>query len=443
MIARLLCFLLLCVTTLASADEDLVTRARALIDQGQAAAAYELLKPLEPQRAGEAEFDYTFGLAALDSGHTMDAMFALERVVDLHPEHGPARAELARTYLALGETDDARQEFDKVQQMDDLPPEARQTIERYMSNIDLFHDRTRTRYRPWFEVGLGYDTNVNGATSDKSVIVPAISLTQPATLSGTANSPLWNIGAGLRFTTPLDVERGLSLIGRIGLNHRLTVDEADFKTLAGNGQLGIHLRRDKHQFSLTGEADVAKIDGTSIFNGNRESAGVTTQYQYALDDNDQLSSFAQFQIVRYPEQRVRDVNRVTLGAGWGHAFTESRRTPIVFGSLFGGFEDPQRLRGGHFGRNFYGGRLGASVRLAEKHTVLGSFTYQQSDYHDPVPGFLVKRDEEFVEATIGYRYQHDDHWSVNPVLRYNDNSSNVVINDYDRFEFVVTLRNDF
>ena len=427
----------------ARADEDTLAQAQSLIAGGVPGEAYALLKPLEDERAGDAEFDYLFGLAALDSGHALEAVFALERVVDANPSNGPARGELARAYLALGETDDALSEFEKVQAMDNLPPEARQTIDRYMSNIDLFHDRTRTRFKPWFQVALGYDTNVNGATDDKSVIVPGISLTQPATLSGTENSPLWNIGAGLRFTSPLSVENGLSLVGRIALDHRLTVDEADFKTLGGNGQLGVHWKKDAHQVSLTADGDITKIDGTGIFHGNRESAGITTQYQYALDKNDQLSSFAQFSIVRFPDQRVRDVNRTTFGAGWGHAFSDVPGTPIVFLSGFGGFEDAQSARGGHFGRTFYGARVGASYKPAEKHTVFGSFTYQESDYYDPVPGFLAKRDDEFVDVNVGYRYQYDKNWSLSPTLRYNDNSSNVVINDFDRFEVLLTLRNDF
>ncbi|MEQ8660043.1 MAG: tetratricopeptide repeat protein, partial [Gammaproteobacteria bacterium] len=263
-------FLLLCSALIAApfagADDSPLARARLLLDSGEAAAAYALLEPLEPDYAGDPAFDYLYGLAALDAGDPLRAVFALERVVDTEPGHGPARAELARAYLALGETDDARVEFEKVQEMD-LPPEARQTIDRYMTGIELFHDRTRTRFRPWVLVGLGYDTNVNGATDAKSVIVPNISATQPALLGGTENSPLWTLGAGTRFTTPLDVERGLSLFGRVGLDHRLTVDEADFSSTAAAGALGLNLRRERHQLRLAAEADIVKIDGIGRVSG--------------------------------------------------------------------------------------------------------------------------------------------------------------------------------
>lgn len=443
MLRRCLFFLSLLCSTATLADADVLQQAQALLDSGRAGDAYSLLKPLESEQAGEANFDYLFGLAALDSGQALEAVFALERVVDTNPDNGPARAELARAYLALGETDDAEDEFAKVQAMD-LPPEARQTIERYMSNIDLFHDRTRTRFRPWVLAGFGYDTNVNGATDVNGPVVVPIAPGIPFLLGGKENSPLWNIGAGVRFTSPLDLDRGLSLFGRIAFDHRLTVDEADFSTTLADGQLGVLLQREKHQFRVSADANLVKVDGQSTVRGDRETAGVATQYQYAVNETNQFTSFAQFSLVRYPDQRVRDVNRFTGGLGWGHVFAQSSWTPIVFGSVFAGFEDAQsNQRGAHFGRDFYGLRIGASAKLAEQHTVFTSFTYQMSDYDEPDPAFLVEREDDFFDVEVGYRYQYNKNWSVSPTFRFNNNDSNVVINDYDRFEVLVTIRNDF
>ena len=100
-------------STISVADE-IVDRGKQLVDAGKPGEAYALLKPLEEDRAGDPNFDYVFGLSALDSGKPLEAVFALERAVDAAPDSGPARAELARAYLTLGDTDDARSEFDKV-----------------------------------------------------------------------------------------------------------------------------------------------------------------------------------------------------------------------------------------------------------------------------------------------------------------------------------------
>ena len=47
--------------------DALTDRATALLERSDAKAAYELLLPLESQRAGDPEFDYLFGIAALGS----------------------------------------------------------------------------------------------------------------------------------------------------------------------------------------------------------------------------------------------------------------------------------------------------------------------------------------------------------------------------------------
>ena len=72
---------------------------------GQAESAYGLLKPLETDRAGEPDFDFALGRAAIDSGRIAEAIFALQRVVDTQPENSPARAELWRALMLANETD--------------------------------------------------------------------------------------------------------------------------------------------------------------------------------------------------------------------------------------------------------------------------------------------------------------------------------------------------
>ncbi|HRC61052.1 MAG TPA: hypothetical protein PLD53_08800, partial [Candidatus Propionivibrio aalborgensis] len=52
-------------TTLA---DSLTDQAQALLDQGKAKDAFNLLEPLESQRAGDENFDLLFGIAAIDAG---------------------------------------------------------------------------------------------------------------------------------------------------------------------------------------------------------------------------------------------------------------------------------------------------------------------------------------------------------------------------------------
>ena len=149
-------------------------------------------------------------------------------------------------------------------------------------------------------------------------------------------------------------------------------------------------------------------------------------------------------MVRYPDQRVRDVNRYTGGAGWGHAFIGATFRPVMFVSVFGGVEDEKsESRGEHFSREFFGVRGGGQLSVSQNGTLFGSITYQASDYNAADPTFLEKRDDDYIDVSGGYRYQFNRHWSATPSVTYNNNDSNIITSDFDRVEVMFNIQNNF
>ena len=120
---------------IAAAQDATLVQAKQLMDKRDAAGAYKLLKPLEDERAGQPDFDYLLGIAALDVGRNTEAVFALERVLAVNPDHVQARAEIARAYSQLGEMETARREFETLRKQP-MPPEAAATIQKYIDAIE-------------------------------------------------------------------------------------------------------------------------------------------------------------------------------------------------------------------------------------------------------------------------------------------------------------------
>src|ERR1043166_4004857 len=119
------------------AADAAVARAKALLEAGKAQQAYELLETDADANVNDVEYNYLLGIAALDAGKPGLAVFALERALTLNPQHAPARAELARAYLALGESDSARAELEEVKRLNP-PPQVARTIGDVLSAIDLY-----------------------------------------------------------------------------------------------------------------------------------------------------------------------------------------------------------------------------------------------------------------------------------------------------------------
>src|SRR5882672_2334896 len=133
--------------------DALTDRARALLARKDAKAAYALLLPQEGQRAGDPEYDYLLGIAALDSGELERAVFALERVLAVQPNNALARAEIARAYFAMGERETAKREFETVRKQQ-IPEGAKETIDRFLSAIQAAESTLITGF---LEFGGGWE----------------------------------------------------------------------------------------------------------------------------------------------------------------------------------------------------------------------------------------------------------------------------------------------
>src|SRR3972149_1631254 len=116
--------------------DQLTDQAKKLLQDRRAKDAYTLLMPLQSKRAGEVEYDYLLGVAALDAGDAQQAVFALERVLAVNPNYLQARAEIARSYFVLGEKENARREFRTVRESRDLPDDAKQAVDRFLSALE-------------------------------------------------------------------------------------------------------------------------------------------------------------------------------------------------------------------------------------------------------------------------------------------------------------------
>ena len=81
--------------------------------------------------------------------------------------------------------------------------------------------------------------------------------------------------------------------------------------------------------------------------------------------------------------------------------------------------------------------------MGARGSLFASVTFQASDYKGTDPTFLTTRDDDYIDVTLGYKFRYDGNWSVTPRLSYSSNDSNIVVNDYDRFDLMVVVRNDF
>jgi tetratricopeptide (TPR) repeat protein len=421
----------------AALGDELTEKAKSLLEQRRAKEAYELLLPEESARAGDIEFDYLLGIAANDTGEPERAVFALERVLALQPENHLARAEIARAYLALGEREAARREFETVRSQP-IPESAKANIERFLAAIRAAET---TRVEGFVELGFGYDTNINAATASSQITVAALPGIGGATLvldplSRAREDAFAALSAGLNVTHKLS--EAWALVGAAGGLARLYQDEKQFDQTTLDASLGARWSRGRDALTLGAQLQSFELDYARY----REVAGLLAQWQHSFDEQQQVSLFGQHARLRYPTQSIRNADRDVLGAAYARAFTV-RYSPVIFGSAYGGRERELDSSVPNIGYELWGVRAGGQLAFGKGWALLASAAYEERNYGGPEPVFLETRQDRQTDLSVGLSYLLRAHITLIGQIAYTDNRSNIPLFAYDRTVAGVSMRFTF
>jgi hypothetical protein len=412
--------------TAAFAQDATLNRARQLIDSKQGKAAFELLAPLEQQRAGDADFDYLLGLAAIDAQQYTRAVFAFERVLAVRPDHPQARAEIARAYFLMGENKTARREFEQVRALKP-PAEVSTTIDRFLDALGI------TGY---LEAMFGYDDNANAATSTGSFAIPALG--GAVFTLGNASLPqrdeFWTLSGGVSGRYGFD--ETVALIGTASFDQRMNDTFTQFDTGSITASGGVRINRGVDEFTVAGQFQTFTVD----YNRFREAAGVVGQWRRTFGVSDVVTGYIQQTRLTYPGQTFRNTDRTVVGAAWAHVYDGPTAS---FASIYGGREDPTGENVGFVGHNLWGARIGGSYGLSDRWVLGATASYEDRKYLGPDPLFLATRHDKETNLRLFATYSLSRALTLTPAISYTDNRSNIIVNAYDRTMVSVTARYDF
>lgn len=431
------CGFLLSLVLLSSAfaQDATLDRARQLIQSKQGKEAYALLEPLEQQRAGNPDYDYLLGLAAIDAQQYTRAVFALERVLAVRPDHPQARAEIARAYFLMGENKTARREFEQVKALKP-PAEVSANIDRFLDALDARDRARRTGITGYLEATLGYDDNANAATATGSFAIPALG-GAIFTLNNAAlpqRDEFLTLAGGVSGRYGFD--DNLGLIGTASFEQRMndTFHQFDTGNITASG--GVRYQRGVDEFTAALQAQTYSVD----YNRFRDAAGVVGQWRRTFGQNDVGTVFGQYTRLSYPGQSFRNTNRSVLGGAWAHVYGGAT---AAFVSAYFGKEDPLGENVGFVGHDLWGVRVGGTYGLTEKWTLAATVSYEDRKYLGADPLFLATRHDKEMNLRVSAGYALTPNLTITPAISYTDNRSNIVINAYDRTMVSVSLRYDF
>lgn len=403
------------------ADESTLLRAEQLVNSSQHAAAVALLTPLENTLAGDARYDYLYGLALLETGEIGRAIFALQRVVDQNEQFAGARLDLARAYYLSGSYGEAREQFEVLRDQNP-PPAAREAIDSYLALIANRQNRLRFEYRLGSK--FGYDSNANSATSANEFL--GFDLIEQ---SRETSSPFGELGGGVVLLKPISAR--LLLDTRLNVRRRNNPDASFVNAMAWDAAIGVKQVGERITRSLRLQSYRVDIDGRL----NSKGQALAGSWELRVRDDLLLGFFGRLGQTRYGDAlKIKDVDQYLFGASAGWTFGGVDQGSLG-ASLLAGTDDP-RIAGSRYGRDLYGIRLSAAWRFNAQIRAQFTAGLMQSDY-DAVffeQQFTQPREDTMGTVAVNVLWRLTPTWVMSHEISYSNNDSNIDIFKYERVE---------
>jgi tetratricopeptide (TPR) repeat protein len=414
------------------AADAVLQQADALIRLQAPDKAYEILAPLEEQQSGNPEYDYLLGVALLEKGEPQNAIFAFERCLAVEPKNGPCRVQMARTHLALGETDNARAELEVVNAYNP-PPEVKQIVNQYLGAVDNLEKQQKRRITAYAQAGIGYDSNINSAPDDANKFASALPQYKGFT-NPTANDSSYaslGAGSGIVYKATSDV----NLLADINAQTRSFFDDHNFDYQAADASVGASFNLETFILMTKLQGQKMWLDGKSY----RDITGGLAQVQSSLGQG-QMALFLQSNKLSYSTQSARDAKRKNVGIAYSQAI-DAQWTPSFYVSAYTGSEDVDIAV--FQSQDFDGLRLGGSLTLMPNVALNSQLSYEKRDYNKAlVPLFLINRADKESSVGVNLNWKLNKNLSLQPNYTYTQNQSNIALSDYTRHVVSVDLRFD-
>ncbi len=420
-------WLAMSVSTVVAADE-----LGRLIEREDYAAAYELAQRQLDNRGGDLQFDFFYGLAALETGHANEAAFAFERVLMVEPNNQRARLELARAYFVLGNMDRSQQLFERVKATKP-PPQVESNIQRFLEQIQKYKRGAESHIDVTMGVSLGMDSNVNSATDAKTVDTTFFGTLPLSEASRASDDTFSTFDVDVNYLRLIN--KRLAWFAGADFTTRINYDLDQYNTrqLALDG--GLAWKWGRHGFRLPLQAQRLDVDQEHF----RDLTTAGLEWNMPVGHG-QVAMFAQLGRMAHPEQEIRDADMRILGGAWSKPLEQTSVT-VLF-SAYLGQEETRQAAGDFHGREYIGLRVGALWQAGIDHSV-NLVANLQSIEHDaihPLLSLTEVREDDMTQVNLSWQWQLKPQWQLGVNFGHTGNQSNLGLYSYSRAQQYLSLK---
>lgn len=402
--------------------------------QNQFGQAYDLAKNMQSDWEGDEEFDFNFGLAAAQTGHFNEAIFAFERLIDTQPNNIRVRLELARCHYFLNNLKAAKAGFLQVAKQN--PPKEVQTkIDHFLTRIAEQQQQVSQSWINTLGVAAGYDSNINAAADLDSIDATFFYNNTPAlkgvlTLSDdqkTKDSAYYQVQGKSRYLQPLSKRSSLDL--SLSGSHKDNTLDNDYNlsrlTLSG----GLRYLRGRHNVRIGTVARQYWLASDNL--QNQLLANISWQWLFTRN----WKTTTEFEIGR----QNNHINNALDFLQWqGKLALNHRSTNFSQNLQFGFGQDKARKSEFEYqGRDYIMLGYQATIPFTNKQQGYGLLNYRFNDYtaayaDDHVFFAGETREDKMAQVVMGWAYSFMPNTALRIQASHHINGSNLELYDYQR-----------
>lgn len=425
-----LCFINISSTAnaLKPSDEYILNKATTLFEEGKFDEACELLDAILTEEY-DPQLTFLKGQCKFNKKDYATAAFLYELMLDKNTNLPRVRLELARALTSMGKTRKAKQEYEKVLELD-LPEQVKKNILKRMNNIDY-----KQKWGGIFSFGYLYDSNVNAAPADPNIMAFGIPMTLESEFTEKDDSAATvSISVGRFFNAPLADEWRVDFYGNLlGYNSMDEYSTYSLGTSIGPNYYG------EYQWAFPVSIDYTWQDGkeTSCAVAFSPSVGITLKKGLLLTSRLQIQEINDF-------RDTDEANGLALMWSNNMKLQLSPSQVIEWGATLvdnnANDYDYNRYVSESLNLGYY-----ADCKQYFRFSLLPTYTRLRYDDPDPVDSGEKRTDNRYAISANIYRDMTVFNRTITPVLSYTytKNDSNIDRRDYERNQTSLMIRIEF
>jgi len=389
---------------------------------GRGKAVFSELQPLEDSFAGQPNYDYLFGQAAVAVQEPLAATWALERLILVEPRHYRGKLLLARAYMDLERYSRAQGLIDEVKdRSSSASVQAR--AERLNEILQERKQPRRFTLSSRLTAALGHDSNISSS--------PSASIEQGGeTLNFTEESSVFS---ELKARQKLEYKASeqVTLSGGYRLEDSRPYQESDYIRQRLGVDFSGRYRTDTWEASIKPALSKGWRDGEGEIQETR--LGVNGRFQLPAEQS--LLAFSSLTNISYDQTPDNDGSFLLLGGGWisKPAGAESPLTLVLTGYYLTS-NQPDSASGDMSGPGFNANSL---YEYSNNLTLGAQLGWSSRGYSGN------RSSENQYSLGLNADYRFDQSWKILPEIRYAMMDSSNELAEYNRLTVKMSVRYEF